>query len=205
VTGLIRAMKVAGLAPLVIGQALHVRRTALRLPDAQGPNGVVGEGIDTIRLAVVGDSFAAGIGLTHHRESIAGQLARLLAERHGARVTWQVQAQGGLTAGGISELIDWDLLHDCDLIVLSVGVNDAKDLHSLTRWRRELTVLLDRLLSATDGAPVLLLGIPPMEHSPALPSPLADALGHRAAKLDAVGAGCKGNIQPVVHHEDRLA
>lgn len=35
----LRALRIAGLAPVVVGQALHVRRTVLRLPEAEGRTG----------------------------------------------------------------------------------------------------------------------------------------------------------------------
>ena len=38
------------------------------------------------------------------------------------------------------------------------------------------------------GAQVCLLGIPPLEHFPAFPRPLADALGWRGRVFDAIGA-----------------
>ncbi|MER7559511.1 SGNH/GDSL hydrolase family protein [Nocardioides sp. NPDC126508] len=186
--GLLRLPGRVSHAAVVMRQAVHVKRTALRLPPAEGTTGTVGTGEPTFRVAVVGDSLAAGIGLSHHSESIAGRLAQLLAETHGATVSWQVQAEGGLTAGGVSALLDRDRLTQCDAVVVSVGVNDTKDLHSRSRWRRELGELLDQVTAAAPSAKVVLLAVPPMEHFPALPAQLAQALGNRARVMDQVAA-----------------
>jgi lysophospholipase L1-like esterase len=177
-----------GLGAVILAQAVHVKRTALRLPPADGTTGTVGDGEPTLDIAVVGDSFAAGIGLAHHAESIAGCLPHLLAYSQGVGVAWQVQAEGGLTAGGVSTLLDRTRLEQCDVIVVSVGVNDTKDLHSKARWRRELEDLLDQLLVAAPAATVVVLAVPPMEHFPALPRQLAHALGARARAMDEIGA-----------------
>ena len=78
-------------------------------------------------------------------------------------------------------------LADADLVFVSIGVNDLKNLHSSTRFRRELGSLLDAVLVAAPRAQVCLLGIPPLEHFPAFPRPLADALGWRGRVFDAIG------------------
>ena len=47
--------------------------------------------------------------------------------------------------------------------------------------------LLDAILAAAPRARVCLLGIPPLDHFPAFPRPLADALGWRGRVFDAIG------------------
>lgn len=174
--------------PLVPFQGLQVSRTAPRLPEAEGRRGSVGEGADRLRLVVLGDSLAAGVGLAHHRDSVAGQVATRLAERTGATVEWEVRAASGHTAGEVVGLVDRVALAEAAVVLVSVGVNDTKDLHSRRRFRRELADLLDAVLAAAPAADVLLLGVPPMELFPALPSPLADVLGRRSRQLDADSA-----------------
>ncbi|MCA1781529.1 MAG: SGNH/GDSL hydrolase family protein, partial [Intrasporangiaceae bacterium] len=123
----------------------------------------------------------------HHRSSVAGQLALRLADRYGATVDWRACAMTGATAGRALALICADALVDADLVFVSIGVNDLKNLHSTTRFRRELETLLDAILAAAPRARVCLLGIPPLDHFPAFPRPLADALGWRGRAFDAVG------------------
>lgn len=94
----------------------------------------------------------------------------------------------GATAGRGLSLVCADALVDADLVFVSIGVNDLKSLHSATRFRRELQTLLDAILAAAPRARVCLLGIPPLDHFPAFPRPLADALGWRGRVFDAIGA-----------------
>jgi lysophospholipase L1-like esterase len=148
-----------------------------------------------MRVVALGDSVTAGYGLEHHRSSVAGQLAVRLAERHGATVDWQACAMTGATAGAALRLLSAGTLVDADLVFVSVGVNDLKNLHSATRFRRELSALLDAILAAAPRAQVCLLGIPPLDHFPAFPRPLADALGWRGRVFDAIGVAAVDSRQ----------
>lgn len=174
--------------PVFVVQGLRVRRTVPRLAEAEGVVGRVGEGEQPVRLVVLGDSVAAGVGVEHHGESLAGALAHRIAAAEGRPVAWTVIARGGLTAAGVRELMAGrGELAEADHVVVSVGVNDTKDLHSDGRWRRELGLLLDDLVAAAPGARVVLMGIPPMEMFPSLPQPLAWILGSRSRRMDRIG------------------
>ena len=72
------ALKLA-LAPLLVAQALATRRRAPVLPEAEGPReGRVGRGAGALRLLIAGDSSAAGVGVAHQRDALAGHLTRAL-------------------------------------------------------------------------------------------------------------------------------
>ena len=173
--------------PVLVTQGLRVRRTVLRLPDADGLIGEVAGSGEPLRLVVVGDSVAAGVGVDHHRETLTGELARLLAVTGGHAVTWEVIAKTGATAGEVAALVrDRPEVAAADVLLLSVGVNDAKNLHGDRRWRTELGDLLDGLRRTAPGAQLILLGLPPMEAFPSLPWPLSAILGARARRVDAI-------------------
>ena len=173
--------------PLVPLQGYRLARSIPRFPDADGVTGRVGSGTRRMKVVALGDSVAAGYAVGHHRSSVAGQLAERLAERFDATVDWQACAMTGATAREALALVTTTALGDADLVFLSIGVNDLKNLHSTARFRRELGTLLDAVLSAAPRAHVCLLGIPPLDHFPAFPRPLADALGWRGRVFDAVG------------------
>lgn len=94
----------------------------------------------------------------------------------------------GATAAEVLSLISADTLGDADLVFVSAGVNDLKNLHSVAQFRRDFAALLDAVLAAAPQAQVCWLGIPPLDHFPAFPRPLADALGWRGRIFDAVAA-----------------
>ena len=173
--------------PIVPLQGYRLMRTMPRFPDAEGVTGRVGFGERHMRVVALGDSVTAGYAVGHHRSSVAGQLAVRLADRCRATVDWQVCAMTGATAGRALSLVSAETLVDADLVFVSIGVNDLKNLHSATRFRRELQTLLDAILAAGPRARVCLLGIPPLDHFPAFPRPLADALGWRGRVFDAIG------------------
>jgi lysophospholipase L1-like esterase len=173
--------------PLVPLQGYRLIRTLPRFEDADGVTGWVGSGDRRMKVVALGDSVTAGYAVGHHRSSVAGQLALRLADRYGATVAWRACAVSGATAGRALGLVSAEALVDADLVFVSIGVNDLKNLHSTTRFRRELQTLLDAILAAAPRAQVCLLGIPPLDHFPAFPRPLADALGWRGRLFDAIG------------------
>ena len=174
--------------PVVPVQGYRLTRTIPRFADADGVIGRVGSGDRRMRVVALGDSVTAGYAVGHHRSSVAGQLATRLAERYSATVAWQACGMTGATAGRALGLVAAETLVEADLVFVSVGVNDLKNLHSTARFRRELEMLLDAVLAAAPRARVCLLGIPPLDHFPAFPRPLADALGWRGRAFDAIGA-----------------
>ena len=173
--------------PIVPFQGYRLIRTMPRFAVADGVTGRVGSGDRRMKVVALGDSVTAGYAVGHHRSSVAGQLAVRLADRCEATVDWQACAMTGATAGRALSLVNAETLADADLVFVSIGVNDLKDLHSAARFRRELQTLLDAILAAAPRAQVCLLGIPPLEHFPAFPRPLADALGWRGRVFDAIG------------------
>ena len=173
--------------PLVPLQGYRLTRTIPRFADADGVTGRVGAGDRHMKVVALGDSVTAGYAVPHHRSSVAGQLALRLADRYDATVDWHASAMTGATAGRALALVSDEILADADLVFVSIGVNDLKNLHSTARFRRELGTLLDAILTAASRAQVCLLGIPPLDHFPAFPRPLADALGWRGRAFDAIG------------------
>lgn len=173
--------------PVVPLQGYRLTRTLPRFADADGVTGQVGSGDRRMKVVALGDSVTAGYAVGHHRSSVAGQLAARLADRHDATVEWRACARSGATAGQAMLLVSAEHLRDADLVFVSIGVNDLKNLHGTARFRRELGLLLDAVLVAAPRAQVCLLGIPPLDHFPAFPRPLADALGWRGRVFDAIG------------------
>ena len=70
-----KAIVAFSIGALMFIQGILVRRRAVELPEAKGPRaGIVGKG-KPLRLLVIGDSSAAGVGVNTQDEAIAGQLA----------------------------------------------------------------------------------------------------------------------------------
>ena len=172
------------LAPILLAQAVRVRRTTPKLPGAAGPvTGLVDGTGRPLRLAVLGESTVDGVGALTHTEALTGRLAEALA-RDGRAVAWQAVGRTGANARVVREEL-LPRLEPADLVVIALGVNDTIELHSATRYRRDLLDLIVSLRRRVGRIPVVLAGVPPMGRFPALPRPLRDVLGARSAILDA--------------------
>ncbi len=185
------------LSPLLLAQGVRVRGRALRLPEAAGQrSGSLGNG-PRLSLLIVGDSSAAGVGVAHQSQALAGQLTTLLAQRFS--VDWQVIAKTGATTRSTSmSLIDMDPA-PFDVIVTALGVNDLTHGVPLPVWARRQKALLGQLETQFSPRLIYMSGIPPLGKFPLLPQPLRWSLGRQAHRFDATLARLLSPL-PGVHH-----
>lgn len=181
------------LAPVLLHQGRTVRRTALRLPEPAGPRqGVAGEGELRLRLLVLGDSSAAGVGLQHQSQALAMPLAQELAQRLGGAVGWQLVAQTGLDTRGAQALVARSELGVADVVVTVLGVNDVTSQQAVRGFVGASARLWTQLQQRTGARWAVVCGLPPMELLTAMPQPLRWYLGRYAARLDAELQGWTG-------------
>ena len=179
------AAKIA-LGPVLLPQARWLKRTALRLPEAEGPReGIEGEGDLRLRLLVVGDSSAAGVGVADQAQALALPLAAGLAKRLGGAVGWQLAAKTGMNTAEARDWIARLPLHDADVVVTALGVNDVSSQTTAARFVRETELLWSELRELTGARWAVISGLPPMHMLTAVPHPLRWYLGRYASWLDA--------------------
>lgn len=188
-----RALTAAKLAlfPVLVAQGLRVRHKALDLPEADGER--QGEAVppperhcgDTpIRLLVVGDSSAAGVGVAHQRQALAAQVADTLADELGRPVQWQLLAGTGYSSiEALAQARD-TMVQPADILLTALGVNDvvrqippnrtAQNLLGLHAWAQQVAGVRYWLHSA----------LPPLQQFPLLPNPLRWVLGRQAEHLN---------------------
>lgn len=170
------------LFPLLVAQALHVRRRALKLPEAAGPRaGTSGTGAD-LRLLILGDSSAAGVGAEHQDQALAGQLVQRLSQTH--RVTWRLEATTGHTTKDALDRLSQLGGDQFDVAVVALGVNDVTRAVPLRLWLDRQNQLISRLRDAFGVRHICLSGLPPMGDFPLLPHPLRWVLGRQACRFD---------------------
>lgn len=173
------------LGPLILVQARRARATALDLPEAQGPRrGVEGQGPVRLRVVLVGDSSAAGVGVEAQEQAVGPTLARTLATRLGGAVAWQVVAQTGLTSPQALELLQETELAPADVGVTMLGVNDVTKRVSLGRALRARAAIASHLARHAGVRRTWLCALPEMEVFPALPQPLAWYAGAHARRVN---------------------
>ncbi|MDC0663420.1 SGNH/GDSL hydrolase family protein [Marinobacter sp. SS21] len=170
------------LSPWLIGQGLYTRAKTPRLPEAKGPReGLSGEG-SPLKVLVLGDSAAAGVGVRYQSEALSGRLAQDLGKDFS--VAWKLLAQTGRDAGEVLALLEAEPEQRFDVAVLSVGVNDVTGRTSLQTWDKNLHRLHTCLTTRFGVRHVFFSPIPPMHAFPALPQPLRWWLGRRARHLN---------------------
>ncbi len=173
--------------PFVLPQALRVRKTARRFAAAAGPEfGSVGHGAK-FKLLAIGDSIVAGVGASTLAHALIGQVAKALAQPLAARVEWQAL---GIVGADLRKIVR-DLVtqlppEPVDAIFVSAGVNDVTGLTPTRVWRAQLSALLCALNKHSPNAPIVILGLPPMQRFPLLPRPLRAVIGLRAEILDQI-------------------
>ena len=172
------------LTPVLVAQALLTRARLPRLPEAAGPRqGTVGRG-RPLRLLIAGDSSAAGVGVVHQRDALAGQLTARLAEACSACVEWRLVAASGLTTAQTLHRLQREQLPTFDVAVVLTGVNDVIDQvpsHHAVSTREALANWLRNGLGVHH---VVFAPLPPVHAFPGLPQPLRWVAGSDARRHD---------------------
>lgn len=177
-----RLLLMSVLWPALWLQASHVRRLTPCMPEPPGSRaGTAGRG-PRLRLLVAGDSGAAGVGAPTQEQALCGQLVRCLGQHH--TVDWCVLAANGLDSAGLLKLLEDTPYAQFDVVVLSIGANDATGLLSPLRWahwQNRLAALIDHRFG-----PALLVhsAVPPMHACLALPQPLRWFMGRWAQQMN---------------------
>jgi lysophospholipase L1-like esterase len=172
--------------PVYVWQGLAVRRRSLRLlpPETTGLIETGGKG-RALRILLLGDSSAAGVGVRTIKESLGGQLPTILNKLTGRPVSMRISGHNSATSGQVRDYVVPHLSPDTyDYICLNIGTNDAKNFHRGNRFCREFGTLLYALKAKYPAAIIVWSGILDLQGVPALPTPLNRILGIRSRILN---------------------
>ncbi len=173
--------------PFLYLQGQFTRRKIERLPDASGPTtGRAGDGDAPVKLLVLGESTAAGVGASTHEKALAGNFSRGLSEKTGRAVEWTVVGRSGITVGEtIVELVPQIPDVEFDFILLALCGNEVLKLRSPRETRRNMMRLIGILRERHPRATFFITNAPAVRLSPVLPDPLRSVLGYLSALHDA--------------------
>ena len=174
--------------PLIALQGMWLQRGAYRAAEASGERfGAVGDG-PPFHLLALGDSITVGVGLSDLQQALPAQFAASIAARLARRVSWQTGGRNGATTRGLRHQLDacGEAVRGADLLLVSIGVNDATGLRSRAAIAADLDAALGALRLIRPRLSVVLAGLPPLNAFPALPPPLRQLLGLRSRQIDAV-------------------
>jgi lysophospholipase L1-like esterase len=173
-------------SPLWVTQAMLMRSRTPHLPEPEGErSGEVGEG-ELLKLLIVGDSSAAGVGVATQTQAFSGHLTRRLAQRSGRRVRWNLLARSGISSAHILALVQQAAPPAADVAVVLLGVNDVIEQLPTRQAVAHREALSDWLIAHCGVRHVVFSPLPPMGEFPALRPPLrwvvkADAQRHDRA------------------------
>lgn len=186
-------------APALLIQGRRLRRETPILPDAALPLAGSVPGPDPLRLLVLGDSTAVGVGAGTLDAALPGNLSRELSERWSRGVEWTTLGKSGATARELIErYLDDATGAEYDFVFLTIGANDALTLRSRAAFTRDVRILLARLRAASPRATIMMSSLPAFFRFVLLPQPLKFNLYLHSRSLEsaarAVVAGSPGVI-----------
>ncbi len=161
-------------------QGKRIRASVPELPEATGSEGVTHpDAPQTITLLCLGESTMAGVGVRTHEEGFAGTFAQTLGEQLQTGVRWKVYARSGYTARRLAQRMVPKITEThADLIVITLGGNDAFQLNTPWRWRQDIRELLVNLRQKYPQTPIVFANMPPIKDFPAFTPLIKNTIGN---------------------------
>jgi hypothetical protein len=187
-------------AARLVGLAEYVLRRNDKSGDifpADEPFGTV-DGPDPLRVVVLGEANAVGLGVTRHELGMAGHLARLLAARTERGVEWSAIGRPGLRIHDAWEIIgdNHEAIANADVIALMIGIGDTLSLTTRSTWTVHMTDTLDLLTEvAPKTARILVIRIPPMDNAGSVSKLARFAAGRQARLFNRITDGIVSNTR----------
>ncbi|BBM84042.1 SGNH/GDSL hydrolase family protein [Candidatus Uabimicrobium amorphum] len=170
------------LSPIIIPQGIIVQKNIEKLPEPMCQrHGNQGQG-PTLRLLVLGDSAAAGVGVSTLQQSLSGNLVSTLSQHFD--VHWQVIAKSGATSKSTLKHIEKIDPQHFDVAVVSLGVNDVTSGMRLKVFLNTQQKIFNVLRDKFGVSQIVVSGFPPVGKFPALPHPLRWYLGYLSSEFD---------------------
>ena len=192
------------LAPLYLYQGREVKRNTLRLPEPEGArygrvqinenDGILAKcNAQTLRVMIVGDSAAAGVGSHTQQQALTGKLIPALQQQPVIHtqfddISWSLQATTGHTSFDILRrlYVLTNQSEPVDVMMLSVGVNDTTANVSAVKWQQQIEDIIIIAQRKFSVKVLIFSSLPPMAQMPALPAPLNSFIGAKATQLDKI-------------------
>lgn len=181
-TAMALAASAAAATGILAAEALEARRRIGRRTTAPYADGRYGRGAGmTIRLAVLGDSGAAGLGADSPGDTMGAILANALAEVSGRTVTLSNHAVVGAQTKDLDAQVDRALWTRPHVAVIMVGANDITHLVPRTLSARRLRDAIRRIRGS--GTEVVMATCPDLGTVKPVPQPLRAIMRRRSRLL----------------------
>lgn len=179
-----------------VGGIRRLRRSAGVHAHDLDHTATIGEGTgEPVRLLVLGDSAARGYGLQSAGQTFPHQLATHLARATGRRVdVASVATDGHRTADVLGEQVPIVRSATPDVVVVSVGVNDAIRVTPRRALREATRALLVGVQAAAGEATVTFVTCPDLTSAPGFPRPLHLVVGWRCRRVARIQSAVAGDL-----------
>ncbi|NMP15309.1 SGNH/GDSL hydrolase family protein [Thalassotalea sp. Y01] len=159
-----------------------MRRTVPKMDEPNGNRyGETGMG-KNLKLLVLGDSSAAGVGVKHQKFALLGRLVNQLSKQR--RVQWRLHAKSGATTEDAILQMDQLANEQYDVVISALGVNDVTGLVEVDEWLDLQHILRDKIQRKFAPRLILHTAIPPIDRMTALPQPLKWFMADRGREFD---------------------
>lgn len=150
-----------------------------------------------LQVFLYGSGPAVGWGVHSHSLALPGQLAREIASTHRRGINVELQADSTVTAATARERLGSRQLLQYDVIIVSLGANDAMALTPEAEWQASMEEFLRHIIRESSiHTEFIVVGIPPLGPLPAFNSPLGKlASRHGEVLNDATEQVCAGLAQ----------
>lgn len=181
VTGRVLAVGVLGLGVIAAEAVAATMRAYLPAESAPTIDTVTGPASAApLRLVILGDSTAAGVGVNDGADTVAVRIAAGLAT-DGRKVSIHGVAESGARTADLNRQVSRALLSRPNIAVILIGANDATHLTRLSTVEHDLASAVQRLRRA--NVLVVVGACPDMGAARAFARPLRDLAGWRGRRV----------------------
>lgn len=99
---------------------------------------------------------------------------------------WKLHAKTGDTTKQVYQAVQQLEHKKYDIVITSIGVNDVTKLTSAKSWIKQQKQLFTQIQKQFQPKLIIVSGVPPMQHFPALPNPLAWLFGKYAEQMNQI-------------------
>lgn len=173
------------ISPLLYAQGKWVRKQVPKLPHAPQPWEGEAPGPSPVSVLGVGDSTIAGVGVANPLHGLVPQFSLALHERTQRGVSWRSVGESGATTKDIlRRFLVPALASPADVVIVSLGANDAKDLKPLGATIDRFERLIRALHDGHPEAVVIFSALPAFYLFPTLPQPLRSIIYAHAQAIE---------------------
>lgn len=183
--GGIVAAGLVGLTVLAVEGWIAARRQYVSADLAPTVTGTFGAAsAPSLRLLMLGDSSAAGLGVVRTEETVGGRLSELIAST-GRQVRLDSVAVSGSRAADLGPQVSRALVRGApDIAVILIGANDATRFTPLDELERNIDAAVRRLRTA--GSAVVIGTCPDLGAARNFAQPLRELVGWAGRRVGAV-------------------